>query len=40
MAKKAGASGKTMRAIATGVLGTKENPYFEGTEMLSGRQQD
>ncbi len=39
VAKKSGASGKTLRAIAEGVLGTKKNPYFEGTNMLSGDQQ-
>ena len=35
MAKKSGASPKTLRSIATGVLGTEKNPYYEGMQTLS-----
>ena len=35
MAKEFGASGKTLRSITAGKLGTKENPYYKGMQTLS-----
>ena len=35
MAKNSGASGKTLRSITAGKLGTKENPYYKGMQTLS-----